>query len=551
MLAPLLATAAPALAASTSTLAINEIDADASPDWIELKNTGTATVDASGLVLKDEQDSNSFTIPAGTTIPAGGYAAFDIEDFGLGKDADSARLYDSATLLDSFSWTKGPQGSTWGRCADGTGAFTGTTSATKGWANACPAPVVINEIQADGDPDWVELANTGDAAFTAGGMVIKDDNDKNSFTIPAGTSIPAHGYAAFELKDFGLGKDADSVRLFQGKDLVDSFSWDKNDKADGLFGRCPDASGPLGAIDTASKGRANACPTAWPGSQDVSNASKKDYFGTNLSSLSYADGVMWAVKNEPSTLYKLAHDGANWTGAGTALSYPDGHGDVDAEGVAATADGIFVSAERDNDDPDVFRPGILRYGPDGGAAQMEWDLTGDLPDSGDPNLGLEGLDMVPDAVLTAGGFIDESTGAAYNPGNYPDHGSGIYFAANEADGKLYGYALNQYDGSDFTRVATIDSGLEALMEVQYDAASGALWASCDNHCDGRQSVLKLDATGHFASSAIYERPENLPNYNLEGFTLGTCSGGSRPAWWANDDADGGIAILEGSVHCGE
>ena len=46
---------------------------------------------------------------------------------------------------------------------------------------------------------------------------------------------------------------------------------------------------------------------------------------------------------------------------------------------------------------------------------------------------------------------------AYNPADYPDHGSGLYFAALENDGKLYGYVLNA-DGSSH-RVAIVDTGL--------------------------------------------------------------------------------------------
>jgi hypothetical protein len=60
----------------------------------------------------------------------------------------------------------------------------------------------------------------------------------------------------------------------------------------------------------------------WPGTDDVQNADKKDEFGVDLSGLYYvykdtADietDTMYAIKNSPSTLYKLYYDtsSSNW-----------------------------------------------------------------------------------------------------------------------------------------------------------------------------------------------------------------------------------------------
>ena len=107
-------------------------------DWIELVNTGGGPVDLSNWVLKDNDDTHVFTIPAGTSLGAGAFQAFDVESsFGLGA-ADSARVYTpgAATLIDSYSWTS-QAAVTYGRCPDGTGAFVNTLASTKGAANAC------------------------------------------------------------------------------------------------------------------------------------------------------------------------------------------------------------------------------------------------------------------------------------------------------------------------------------------------------------------------------------------------------------------------------
>lgn len=122
-----------------SFLRINEVESSGGVpgDWIELVNAGTTTLDISGYVLQDN-GSDRFVIPSGTSIAPGAFLAFDVEpSFGLGG-SDSARLFapDGTTLLDSTSWTAHASPS-WGRCPDASGAFGATSAITKGAANAC------------------------------------------------------------------------------------------------------------------------------------------------------------------------------------------------------------------------------------------------------------------------------------------------------------------------------------------------------------------------------------------------------------------------------
>ncbi len=67
---------------------------------------------------------------------------------------------------------------------------------------------------------------------------------------------------------------------------------------------------------------------------------------------------------------------------------------------------------------------------------------------------------MPDSYLTSKGFVDEKTGAAYKPADYPNHGDGLFFVGVEGNGSVYAYALDQ-NGTDFTKVATIASGFPA------------------------------------------------------------------------------------------
>jgi hypothetical protein len=124
-------------AAELPTVVINEVESNGGTpaDWVELKNIGEDPVDISGWIVKDDNDSRTKAIPAGTTIAPGGYFTLVVDEapngFGLGG-ADSARLYlaDGTTLVDGTSWGPDHAKYTWGRCADGTGAFAATTAST-------------------------------------------------------------------------------------------------------------------------------------------------------------------------------------------------------------------------------------------------------------------------------------------------------------------------------------------------------------------------------------------------------------------------------------
>ncbi|HEY6891181.1 MAG TPA: lamin tail domain-containing protein [Solirubrobacter sp.] len=124
---------------ASADIRINEIesqDAGGGNDWVELTNTGAATVDIGNYVLRDSGQANPTTIPAGTMLQPGAFFATD-SNAGLGNP-DEVRLFDAgATLIDNYAYAD-HAGSTYGRCPDGTGAFINTERPTRGAANACP-----------------------------------------------------------------------------------------------------------------------------------------------------------------------------------------------------------------------------------------------------------------------------------------------------------------------------------------------------------------------------------------------------------------------------
>ncbi|MFF1879792.1 lamin tail domain-containing protein [Leifsonia sp. NPDC058230] len=567
-------------AAPVSSVKINEVESNGGTpgDWVELINTGGASVDLTGWSVLDNDDTHTkVPLPAGSTIAAGGYFVVEESTLGFGLGApDSARLFDaSQTLVDSYSWTQ-HAASTYGRCPNGSGAFASTTS-TKGAANDCSVPVKINEVESDGGTpgDWIELINNGTSTVDLSGYILRDNDDSHTFTLPAGSTIAANGYLAEDVDpSFGLG-GADSARLFapDGTTLIDSYSWTAH--AATTYGRCPNGTGAFTTTSASTKGAANACPgqvstSVWPGGAAVNTVDDANVLGGNMSGLFYepsgtsAPGVLWAVKNGPGTLFRLVWNGTIWTpdtangwAAGKALHYPDGTGDPDSEGVTVTGGAVYVSTERNNSDSGVSRPEVLRFDPSQSGTSLnataEWNLTADLPPLG-ANLGLEAVTWISDSYLTAHGFTDAHTGSAYSPASYPGHGDGLFFVGAEANGTIYAYALTA--SGNFTRVATISSGMAGVMELQFDQETQKLWAVCDDTCSGQVETLTIATTGAsagtFAVDQAFARPAGMPNLNNEGFAMAPqaeCVNGLKPAFWSDDTNDDGHALRAGTVDC--
>lgn len=130
---------------SATAVVVNEVyphgsDPLTDPDWVELKNTGSAAVDVSGYRVRDSE--TTFALPTGTVIPPLGYLVLycdDIPDggasdrihvpFKLGS-ADQVQFLDPTSVkIDGASWdaTTAPSGKSFGRLPDGTGLFIALT----------------------------------------------------------------------------------------------------------------------------------------------------------------------------------------------------------------------------------------------------------------------------------------------------------------------------------------------------------------------------------------------------------------------------------------
>ncbi len=438
------------------------------------------------------------------------------------------------------------------------------TACASGPAHAAAAQDVhLNEVVTTGSVnDSVELYNSGPAAVDVSGWIIKDDQDSSKYQIAAGTSLAPGAFRAFDVHSaFGLGS-SDKARLYQanGTTLVDSVGWSEH--SDPSWSRCPDGTGPLTAAPL-TLGAANSCgsgtaPVAWPGGSSITTADASNVFGEDLSGLFQDGGVLWAAQNS-GKLWRLLPNGsggwkpdtANGWSSGKTLRFPGGSGNPDSEGVTVTGGAAFVASERNGSGSS--RTSVLRYDVSGTGATLtatkEWNLTADLPPVG-ANLGFEGVTWVPDASLTGAGFADAATGAAYDPGHYGAHSGGVFFVGVEGTGMVHGYVLQ--DSGAFTRVASFASGMSGVMEVQWEPQAARLWVVCDDTCHGQHRTFRVNSSGAFATTAVYNRPTGMPDYNNEGFALAganECTGGSKPVYWSDDSDDGGHALRKGTVSC--
>ncbi|MER7813131.1 lamin tail domain-containing protein [Streptomyces sp900116325] len=493
---------------AASRVRINEVTSNGS-DTVELYNGGTSAVSVGSWKYVDSDSSHSAasissSSPSATSIPAGGYVTFN-STIGLG-DNDSVFLVDSSgNTIDSVTWATDGAKPSDERCANGTGRFQTATTATLGSANSC--------------------SGGGDDGGGGGG------GGQNGQLLGGGGSLTS-----------------------------------------GCIPEAPSGTGstPAGTL-------------AWPGGLDVTIADNVCAFttstgpeGRDVSGLAFDPSnpsALWAVKNK-NWLYKLVKSNdkwipdSSWSATGKQIRFAGGSGEPDAEGLTFGSNGhIYVTSERDNAKNTAPKDTIMEFDPAATGSTLtpvhQWDMTSQFPelntgDKDDANLGFEGVSYVPDSWLTANGWVDPLTGAAYNPANYPLHGSGLFFAGLEWDGTLHAYGLNS--NGTFTTFGTIATGKAAVMDVTFDAGTQRLIATCDNTCGETHTFMKVNAGGTLVPDVTYKNPAVMPTDNLEGFAIApasSCVNGFREAVWSEDGIYGfgsgsssyGHALYSGTFPC--
>ncbi len=538
-------------------------------DFVELTNVGLEPVDISSWILRDNDPLSTLRIAAGTVVEPGELLVIETnatpDGFGLGaNDEISVITEDGTGLADTYAWTE--HATSEGRIPDGTGAFV-DTEVTRGQANVerrIASPVVINEVESNGDPvsDWVELANTDTTSTVdVSGWTIRDSDPENpAITLPEGTEIESGGYLGIRTDApedfFGLGgTDRVTVRDETGA-VIDSFGWSGH--AATTYGRCPDMTGAFEVTTASTFELVNDCTVVeepvydtidWPYGQDVQDAVAPGTWGEDMSGLDQAaDGTVFAVNNDDGEIFEMAGgDGDLYTIAQSWVpTYPNGTGQPDAEGISVAGDGaILLSTERDNTASNVSRPSVLRVelGADGASTTThEWNLTALTGPLG-ANAGIEAIEWISDADATSLGIVD-ATGAAYDPASYGPHLGGIVAFAVEATGNLHLAVLEEDGGMTLLQTTRPGPAVSVVMGLDWRAGGNLLWALCDEACDNRLSQLSI-VDGLLAWQADVLPPAAMPTaYTNEGLVVQYCDVAdvTPTTLWISDTAHEGVSL---------
>jgi hypothetical protein len=220
-------------------------------EFVELFNTLPYFEDLSGYQLSGDIQ---FEFPPGTVLPAGGFLVIakqptDLERLsntsgilgpyasGLSDGSGTLQLRNaSGAVLLEVDYTPS---SPWPAAAAGAGhslvlarpslgernphawkasnRVGGSPGAQEFFEQHPADDVRINEFSADGGDhglDFVELYNSGNQAVDLSGYIVSDDAALARFRIPVGTTIPAHGFIAYNETQLGFALKAAGEQLY-------------------------------------------------------------------------------------------------------------------------------------------------------------------------------------------------------------------------------------------------------------------------------------------------------------------------------------------------
>ncbi len=267
-----------AITAQSPDVVINEFAAKANPEWIELYNTTSGSINLTGWALIDMPgDTNILS----GSIPGNGYFLFTFSTNNLSNDGDVILLVNtSGDTVDLVGYGySGPapigiynsNNPAWSTARITDGYFTSRNNGmdfnidgtpTPNAANdAAPAPlnalVCVNEIDPYGEKpayDSVELYNSTSSPVDVSGWFLCDGDDFQPIT--GSKIVPAYGYLVLDSADFGgiNFSNVDNCYFFMpDTQRVDQLGW-YNDYNDSTYQRVPDGSGPHDGYNWVSSG---------------------------------------------------------------------------------------------------------------------------------------------------------------------------------------------------------------------------------------------------------------------------------------------------------
>ena len=251
------ANSTPAALATVAALHLNEWLANpaSGPDLVEFYNDSVLPLPLGGLSISDSlrlSARGQYIFPPLSFIAPGDWAVWSADNnssnipghlnFSLSADGDGLYLFRAdGSLLFGQSFGPQPTGVSQGAVPDGGSTYTAfPATASPGTSNYLPADaLVINELLAHTDPpldDAIELANNSASPVSIGGWFISDDpRNLKAYQIPAGTTVPAHGYAVL-YQSFLVGGKASGARFALDSAVGDTLYISEADSAGNLTG---------------------------------------------------------------------------------------------------------------------------------------------------------------------------------------------------------------------------------------------------------------------------------------------------------------------------
>ncbi|MCP4631318.1 MAG: hypothetical protein GY855_00215 [candidate division Zixibacteria bacterium] len=247
-------------------------------DWIEVANIGDSPINLLGLGLSDHWEGAADFIFPDTTLSPGEYIIVWADEepgegslhapFKLDSDGEDVYLVDGAVIIDQVTFSELPNNISWGRWANGTGAWQMLGEATPDAENQNPEEpediyLYINEFLALNEniiqdetgtyEDWAEIYNPGPDPVEMGGLFLTDDLINTTQWSFPDTTLEAGDFLLVwcdnDVEDgplhtnFKLSGDGEEIGLFgrlaAGNEEIDSYIF-TTQSIDISEGRYPD-----------------------------------------------------------------------------------------------------------------------------------------------------------------------------------------------------------------------------------------------------------------------------------------------------------------------
>lgn len=132
----------------SAAILINEISPSTDPEWIELYNDGSSSIDLAGYLLEDGNTSHTDDLILSGNIPSHGYLIFSRSEGWLNNGGDTLKLYNNATpsamIIDQYTYgdINKPE-KVIARSPDGSENWVITTTSSQNTSNPAPSPSQI------------------------------------------------------------------------------------------------------------------------------------------------------------------------------------------------------------------------------------------------------------------------------------------------------------------------------------------------------------------------------------------------------------------------